>query len=175
MALSDAEVALIGAGIGAGGAVLTQIISSIVTGRRDARRFEWERDQAEKARSAEQARLHLESKRQACAQFLRLCSQRNDLLNRAWASYEPGQSEARARAEEESVSWWADVAELREELLLFDPGLRDVSSQVIGILAEWENDLIDEQDDSSSSSLSQKYYSVNRDLSDAMRRSLGLE
>lgn len=50
MAISQVSAGLIGAGLGAGGAVLAQVVAQLFSARSESRRFNWERDQAAKAR-----------------------------------------------------------------------------------------------------------------------------
>ena len=66
--------ALIGAGLGAGGAVLAQIISATVTQRFASRRFQWEQLESERARTDDRRRLFLDEKREMYAKFLRATS-----------------------------------------------------------------------------------------------------
>jgi hypothetical protein len=85
MASSDTVAALIGAAIGASGAVAAQIVSSWFTARREAWRLQWEREQQvrrDPARVFDQRRdderrtseRFLDIKRELYSRFLTLCS-----------------------------------------------------------------------------------------------------
>ncbi|MBB3044514.1 hypothetical protein [Nocardioides soli] len=63
MALSEAGAAIIGAALGAGGAVTAQVIGSFFTLRKDRERFEWEREQADAAREAARKSRFADEKR----------------------------------------------------------------------------------------------------------------
>jgi hypothetical protein len=53
MAIDPSAAALIGAAVGAGGAIIAQVASVIFTGRSESRKFKWDREEAQAARFAD--------------------------------------------------------------------------------------------------------------------------
>jgi hypothetical protein len=71
MAASDAAPLLLGAAaIGAGGAVLAQVVTSAFTGRREARRLEWERGRQDREWEIRRAERFLDLKRELYSDYL---------------------------------------------------------------------------------------------------------
>ena len=83
MAISDTVAVLIGAVIGAGGAVLAQITASIFSGRHDTKRLEWE--QAKEAREWDRRRAErfLDLKRELYSDFGAQASRWSSFISRA--------------------------------------------------------------------------------------------
>jgi hypothetical protein len=69
MAIGETAAALIGAGIGAGGAVLAQVTASIFSGRRDTKRFLWDQDKDLRAEKERQNVRFLELKHELYSEF----------------------------------------------------------------------------------------------------------
>jgi hypothetical protein len=67
--VSDTSGLIIAGIIGAGGAIVTQIISSIVTGKRDTRRFNWEREKQEREWETHERERFLDLKRELYSNF----------------------------------------------------------------------------------------------------------
>lgn len=70
MAASDAVPVIIGAAIGAGGAVLAQITAQVFSGRRDARRLQWEQDRQEREWDDHRGERFLDLKRELYSDYL---------------------------------------------------------------------------------------------------------
>jgi hypothetical protein len=67
MAASDAVPVIIGAGIGAGGAVIAQIISSVFNAKRERRQLDWETKRQERAWKMQQEERFLKLKQELYA------------------------------------------------------------------------------------------------------------
>ena len=67
MAASDAVPVIIGAGIGAGGAVIAQIISSVFNAKRERRQLDWETKRQERAWEMQQEERFLKLKQELYA------------------------------------------------------------------------------------------------------------
>jgi hypothetical protein len=70
VATSDAVPVIIGAAIGASGAVLAQITVSIFNGRRESRRLRWEKDRQEREWELRRAERFLDLKRELYSDFI---------------------------------------------------------------------------------------------------------
>ncbi len=82
MAASDTLGLIVAGAIGAGGAVAAQIISSVVTSRKDSKRFDWERDERKKDRNWEREKQEREWKMQEAERFLDIKREMYGRLNR---------------------------------------------------------------------------------------------
>lgn len=103
MAASDAGALIAAAAIGAGGAVSAQIISSIVTSRRDTQRFNWERERQDRDwRMQREERFH--DAKQDLYRDIQLIASK--LLHHAYSMASPSQQEA-------PVPEMPDLAELQ--------------------------------------------------------------
>jgi hypothetical protein len=73
--MSDTAGLIIAGIIGAGGAVVTQIIASVVSGKRDAKRFGWERWKQEREWEIQASERFLNLKQQLYSDFIRVVDQ----------------------------------------------------------------------------------------------------
>jgi len=69
MAASDTAGLVIAGIIGAGGAIITQIVGSVVGGRREKTRLSWEREQEDRAWERRKAERFLDLKRELYSEF----------------------------------------------------------------------------------------------------------
>jgi hypothetical protein len=77
MAANETAAALIGAGIGAGGAVLAQVVASIFTGRRDTERLRWEQARQDREERLRREERFIELKRELYGRYL-------TMVNKIW-------------------------------------------------------------------------------------------
>jgi hypothetical protein len=75
MAASDTATLIIVGVIGAGGAIVTQIIASVVTSTRDAKRFHWERQKQERDWEIQASERFLNLKQELYSNFIRVVDQ----------------------------------------------------------------------------------------------------
>ena len=83
MAASDAVPVLIGAAIGAGGAVLAQITAQVFSGRRDTRRLGWEQDRQDREWEIRRAERFLDLKRELYSAYLTQADEFVSFISRA--------------------------------------------------------------------------------------------
>ncbi|MGW7684883.1 hypothetical protein ACWGID_29355 [Kribbella sp. NPDC054772] len=127
-------VALIGAGIGAAGAVAGQVVAAVFTGRRESKKLEWEKQQAIERRQSEQKARFLDTKRVAYARYIQLCVRRHDELFKAWLN--DGKPEERLKDLDDA--WWDAVSEVMSEIALLSPPLEDVVRKSYRYIVDWE-------------------------------------
>lgn len=77
MTTSETAAALIGAGIGAGGAVLAQATASIFSGRRDTERLRWEQAKQDRDEHLRREERFIELKRELYGRYLAM-------INKTW-------------------------------------------------------------------------------------------
>ena len=80
--MSNTVLVLLGAGIGAGGAVAAQVIASIFTARHDTKRFRWERQAKETEWANQKAERFLAQKQQLYSDYAVLVNRFLDYIGR---------------------------------------------------------------------------------------------
>ena len=83
MAASEVAPVVIGAAIGAGGAVLAQVVTSVFTGRRETQRLEWERGRQDREWEIRRAERFLDLKRELYSDFLAQAGEFVSFITRA--------------------------------------------------------------------------------------------
>jgi hypothetical protein len=84
---SDTPGLIIAGVIGAGAAIVAQVISSVTTGMRDTKRFDWEKQERERDRALQERERFLDLKRELYSNF---AYQVGNLLGYAHARNNPG-------------------------------------------------------------------------------------
>lgn len=168
--------ALLGASIGAGGAVAAQVVSAIFVARREKGRLEWEKQQTTESRSIARSQLFIDEKRSAFVRVLTLSDQRYDALQEVWLNVEDRRQERLDEIAVTADTWWTAYNGAIAEVTLFAPDAEDAVREVMGILAEWEYTVLDEHDYDDGSDFHNRYTGVSRPaLVDTLRGQLGLE
>lgn len=183
--MDQTTVLLIAAAIGAGGAVITQVVAAYFAGVRDKRRLMWEQEQAEERltwerqqseRSFELQRLgtFLDVKRHAYVRFVQMSISRRDAIT----DYIYGESEQRTSARallrgDESLRWWRDYSELVAEIVILERSVGQPCRAVFELLADWE-EIVREGDKSGAEVLSERFDEALTTLTAAIRQSLGI-
>ncbi|MEU6138572.1 hypothetical protein [Nocardioides sp. NPDC047086] len=126
---------LIGAAIGAGGAIVGQVVTTVATGKTNAKRFAWEQAQTVRRERAEGAARFAETKRELYAAFLaRHATFREEVL----LPYEPKKqglpSDLQGSAGDLANAWMAfskDGRRMQEEITLVAPALAGDSHRLM--------------------------------------------
>lgn len=131
---------LIGAVIGASGAIVGQVVTTIATGKASTKRFAWEQDQAERRERAEGAARFAETKRELYAAFLaRHATFRDDVLLPYRTEAEGLPDNLTGDAGELASAWLAfskDGRRMQEEIALISPALARESHDLMYASAE---------------------------------------
>jgi len=158
-------VGIIGAGIGAAGAVAAQVVSQIFTGRRDSRKLTWE-----------QSRQFIDIRRAIYVRYTALMMRRHD-AHQKLAFYEADQPEYLALLEEvteSSASYWAEVREIKAEIALLSPVLSATADDLHGVVVNDEFTLVDAGEDDDPQVLNERFSDALYKLHVAMRADLGV-
>lgn len=120
-------LALGAAGIGAGGAVIAQLIAGLLSGRRDSQRLQWEKTRALR-----------EERRDIFVSFLQSIALRYRLYTDA--AVLTGREQASAETEIDSTAdrWWDEFTAKLIEVKLAAPELSENIDSASALFAEWE-------------------------------------
>jgi hypothetical protein len=173
--VDQTTAAMFGAAIGAAGAVTAQIVSAGFNARRENRRLQWEQQRTEETATIERQRLFLDSKRQAFVRFLQLSITRHDLLVDVWIDTNQRRNDWVDLLRSSSRDWWKDYMEALGEITLLAPEIEEPARQVLGVLAEWENDVLWEDFYDGGQDFTDRYAAGAERVGLAMRANLGLD
>ncbi len=109
-------IAIVAAAIGAGGAVLAQIVAQAFTSRRERERFQWEVAHAEAEDKRRKTELLFETKRTLFTEVVLLANRRNRWLREQYGD----EDFASKQSLEESFAWDARWDALTAELAILD-------------------------------------------------------
>jgi hypothetical protein len=159
-------LALGGAGIGAGGAVIAQIVAAIFTGRRENRRFKWEKQQTFR-----------DDKREVFVSFIRLVERRHELFGDAAHGTEEDAASATEKVATSKEKWWEDFTEKAVEIRLLAPSLSSKINGVGALFAEWHHEIWSDGPVTGDhyKELPGRYRALVGELEPLMQSSLGLD
>lgn len=122
-------LALGGAFIGAGGAILAQLIAGLLAGRRDSQRLNWEKASALR-----------EERRDVFVTFLLLIALRFDLYTAAAVYLGEERAAAETKLDSTEVQWQDDYTAKSIEVKLVAPELSEYVESVSALFAEWSGE-----------------------------------
>lgn len=169
MAVSAAAVGLIGAGLGAAGAVLAQVVAQVASERRDSRRFVWEREQAALAKSEAQSSKFSERRLGLFVDLLQLVRQTENAMRDG----KDIRGEPRRRFDE----WRTSVAPTLAEAQILAPSVYlkalGVDSALVGVFYVLEQ--LQSGEVAYSDRVDDILTLATRELRSEMRAALGIE
>ncbi|MEV4954168.1 hypothetical protein [Paenarthrobacter nitroguajacolicus] len=159
-------LALGGAGIGAGGAVASQIVAAIFTGRREKRRFEWDKKQT-----------FSDDKRTVFVAFLRQAQIMHDLFSSAAVGPEDETATATKKIAETKDKWWEEFTEHEVAIRLMAPEVMSPVNDLGALFAEWHYETWSDgpPDGDMLKELSDRYHKCVKDIEPLFQKSLGLQ
>ncbi len=128
VAIVAAIAAVAASGIGAGGAILAQMLSVRATDRASAKRFEWEQKQAIRREKAERDALFAEAKRELFAKYLAVHHEYRHELT--MASYEDHLTGSK-KVSDAFEKFAEEVRRLQPEIALIAPPLAGVTEELL--------------------------------------------
>ena len=159
-------LALGGAGIGAGGAVLAQIVAAIFTGRRESRRLRWDQEQ-----------VFRDEKREAFVSFLRLIELRSGLFGDAVYGAEEDVASAVKKIGTTKDDWWDEFVAKSAEFDLIAADLLPTVAALGALFAEWHYETWSDGPPTGEfyDQLAGRYAVLKQELECQMRVSLGID
>lgn len=179
LGVDQATVGLLGAAIGAGGAVTAQIIAAGFTQRSTSKRFAWEQEQAARHEAQQRADRHADIKRRLCAAFL--TSHRELIDEPIWDVYGGSQGASIDHLQEYvDTEWLPEIPRLEQEILLIASTLRrpcaDLMNAALAALVTARERAPQERNRSAYASDTVTYKQALEECQDAMARHLsGME
>lgn len=158
-------LALGGAGIGAGGAVAAQIVAAFFTGRREKKRFEWDKKQT-----------FVDDKRAVFVAFLRQAEIMHNLFQIAAIGPEDEKSAGTKKIEETKDKWWEEFTEHEVAIRLMAPEVMSPVNDLGALFAEWHYETWSDgpPDGEMLKELSDRYHKCVKDIEPLFQKSLGL-
>lgn len=171
--MNGTSVALIAAGIGAGGAIAGQIVGAVVTARRERKRLDWDQTQARRAEQLDVTRRFLDVKRETCAAFLNVARSSADAILRVEISPPEGIAAAAQEMRASSRRRHESMRQLMFEISLLAPDVGDAADAVIDYVESWEMHAGGEM--YGAGSTLEGFTDVLDECARSMRKSMGLE
>ncbi|WP_459384532.1 hypothetical protein [Arthrobacter humicola] len=159
-------LALGGACIGAGGAVAAQTVSAIFTGRREKKRFEWDKQQT-----------FSDDKRAVFVSFLRQAQIMHDLFSSAAVGPEDETAAATKKIADTKDKWWDEFTEHEVAIRLMAPEVMSPVNELGTLFAEWHYETWSDgpPDGDVLKDLSNRYHKCVNDIEPLFQKSLGLQ
>jgi len=134
---ASAWIGVIGAGIGAGASVLTQVISNFVAGKRELQRIELDKRRFHHESESRARELVYESKRLAYVRALELAHQAREVLAKIPVSINGLSKDGKASFD----AWVSEWRKLQAEVDLLDDSLKPYMWKVLVAFHAWTDQL----------------------------------